>query len=155
MSNFYTGLPLDEDYCPHFIRIFPSQEREDSDLTNDPLLFSLIVAGVFVFTSLVFLCYDGMVELRQRRVLTKATESSDIVASLFPKAVRDRLYQEAKEDRDRQKQQQQQNKGFVARNKNSSDMTAMLVRDQQNGEVSDDLLNRNGQRTRPIADRCT
>jgi hypothetical protein len=40
----------------------------------------------------VFYCYDAMVERRQQTVLESATRSSAIVSSLFPSAVRDRLY---------------------------------------------------------------
>ena len=101
-GTFYSGVPVDEDYCPYTLRIFPSKLKEEYYTTNDPLIFSLVVAGIFVFTSLVFVCYDQGVEYRQRQVLSKANQSSEIVASLFPKAVRDRMYQEAKEKKQRE-----------------------------------------------------
>lgn len=48
-----------------------------------------------VFTSIVFLLYDTMIEKRQRKVMLSATRSSAIVSSLFPSTIRGRLYQES------------------------------------------------------------
>jgi hypothetical protein len=47
---------------------------------------------IFVFTSLVFLLYDRLVERRQKKVMSTAMQSSAIVSSLFPSQVRDRLF---------------------------------------------------------------
>lgn len=47
-----------------------------------------------MFTSLVFILYDIQVERRQKSILRTATQSSEIVSSLFPSNVRDRLYAE-------------------------------------------------------------
>jgi hypothetical protein len=40
---------------------------------------------IFVFTSLVFLLYDRLVERRQQKVMSTAMQSSAIVSSLFPR----------------------------------------------------------------------
>jgi len=48
---------------------------------------------VFVFTAIMFIFYDRLVERRQHIVLSKAATSTAIVSSLFPKNVRDRLMQ--------------------------------------------------------------
>jgi Adenylate and Guanylate cyclase catalytic domain len=48
-----------------------------------------------VFTSIVFLAYDAVIEKRQRKVMQSATRSSAIVSSLFPSKVRNRLYDES------------------------------------------------------------
>jgi hypothetical protein len=48
---------------------------------------------VFVFTAIMFILYDRLVERRQHIVLNKAATSTAIVSSLFPKNVRDRLMQ--------------------------------------------------------------
>jgi hypothetical protein len=57
------------------------------------------VATIFVFTALMFLVYDRLVERRQRMILAKAVQSSAIVSSLFPKNVRDRLMQANENDK--------------------------------------------------------
>lgn len=46
---------------------------------------------VFLFTISMFLVYNHLVEKRQSIILHKATQSTAIVSSLFPKQVRDRI----------------------------------------------------------------
>lgn len=48
-----------------------------------------------IFTSLVFLTYDFVIEKRQRTVMKTATQSSAIVSSLFPGTFRTRLEETA------------------------------------------------------------
>ena len=45
---------------------------------------------------MTFVVYDLLVERRQKRLLEEATKSGKIVDSLFPRAVRDRLFDEKK-----------------------------------------------------------
>ncbi|CAJ1951428.1 unnamed protein product [Cylindrotheca closterium] len=85
----------DEDpSCHYSIRVYPSDEFRDRYETSEPLLFAIILAAVFVFTAAVFLLYDYMVERRQKAVMKSALQSGKLVQSLFPAAVRDRLYEE-------------------------------------------------------------
>ena len=49
----------------------------------------------------MFLCYDRLVEHRQKIVLNRAEKSGAIVSSLFPKNVRDRLLKENENDKKR------------------------------------------------------
>ena len=77
------GLQLNQDGCPYYIHVYPTQEYYESFKTNDPLLVSLALVGVFFFTICVFFFYDSLVERRQKRVLAKATQSTAIVSSLF------------------------------------------------------------------------
>jgi hypothetical protein len=53
-------------------------------VTTDPVIFTVAVL-IFVFTSLVFLLYDRLVERRQKKVMSTAVQSSAIVSSLFPR----------------------------------------------------------------------
>jgi hypothetical protein len=61
-------------------------------VSNDPLYYTLGVLGVFLFTSLVFVAYDCIVEKRQKIVLSSAQRSDAIVSSLFPSTVKSQLY---------------------------------------------------------------
>lgn len=88
----YTDVPKGQ--CIYRLQIFPSTTMENSFLTNEPLQFSMILASSFLFTCGLFLLYDFLVERRQRMVLSSAEKSNAVVNSLFPKEVRDRLYQE-------------------------------------------------------------
>jgi hypothetical protein len=93
-GSSYTGLPISEQYCPRFIRVYPSSELQDNYVNSDPVVFAVVVAFVFLFTSLVFLVYDFWVNRRQRKVMRRALASGAIGSSLFPQKVRDQLYAE-------------------------------------------------------------
>jgi hypothetical protein len=58
----YTGLPLSENSCPYTVRVYPSEDMKNRFTTSDPLVFTIVAVSIFVFTSLVFLVYDTMVE---------------------------------------------------------------------------------------------
>jgi hypothetical protein len=76
------------------LRVFPSQEFEDGHTTNNPGLYALALAAVFLFTSDVFILYDYCVERRQKVAMKSAQQSGALVSSLFPEAVREKLYEE-------------------------------------------------------------
>ncbi|CAB9501729.1 Receptor-type guanylate cyclase gcy [Seminavis robusta] len=81
-----------DNQCIYGIKVYPSVEMEDHFLTSMPLIFTLVVVAVFVVTSLIFVLYDVMVEKRQTAVMKKAVQSTEVVNSLYPAAVRDRLF---------------------------------------------------------------
>lgn len=83
--------------CPYSIHVYPSQAFEDSHTSATPILMTIAVAGVFVFTAFMFICFDRLVERRQQILLNKATQSTAILTSLYPKAIRDRLLRDAEE----------------------------------------------------------
>jgi hypothetical protein len=66
---------------------------EDDYTTRDPVLFTVCAVLIFAFSSAVFFVYDSLVEKRQKKVMTTAVQSSAIVSSLFPSAVRERMFQ--------------------------------------------------------------
>lgn len=85
------------EHCLYTLHIFPTQEMEDSYSTSRPIIFTVTVVLIFLFTSFVFLCYDYLVQRRQDKVQNAAVRSNAIVSSLFPAEVRDRLYQQSNE----------------------------------------------------------
>jgi GTP cyclohydrolase III len=95
MSLLYTGALLDKDFCTMTLTFYPSDVMKTNFVTQNPKLFTVAIVAIFAFTSLVFILYDVMVELRQKKVLNTAVRSTAIVSSLFPSTVRDRLYPEA------------------------------------------------------------
>lgn len=96
-TSSYTTVELDNSYLQYEIFVYPSQIMEDTYITSDPVLYAIIVAFIFVFTSMVFIVYDWCVERRQKKVMGVAVRSTAVVTSLFPKAVHERLFAE-KED---------------------------------------------------------
>lgn len=77
--------------CMYNVRVYPTQEMEDNFLSNEPYWFAAIVLFIFIFTAAVFGCYDRLVQRRHHVVNTKAVESSAVVSSLFPEAVREQV----------------------------------------------------------------
>ena len=82
----------DSDQCSYFMDFYPTKELEESYQTKTPFVFTSIVVGVFLFTSVVFCLYDMLVERRQRKVLHSATATGAIVNDLFPEEFQDRLF---------------------------------------------------------------
>ena len=105
VDTHYTGLPLDDDFCTKTMRIYPSRTMEDEYRSSDPLVTTILVACIFVFTTIIFIIYDLIVARRQKIVLGRALASGAIVNSLFPEQVRDQLYQEREAAKDRAKKE--------------------------------------------------
>jgi hypothetical protein len=85
-------------HCEYSLHIYPTQDLEDEYHTSKPAVFTSVVVLVFLFTSLVFMTYDFLVQRRQVKVHTAAVKSNAIVSSLFPAEIRDRLFQQQNEE---------------------------------------------------------
>lgn len=96
-TSSYTTVALDGGYTSYQIHVYPSEDMEATYVTNDPIIYAVVVAAIFVFSSIVFFLYDRLQEHRQEKVMTKAVQSTAVVTSLFPEAVHDRLYAETAE----------------------------------------------------------
>jgi hypothetical protein len=66
----YTGLPLSMGGCQYFLQVYPSSDMEDDYITSNPIIFTVVAVLIFVFTSVVFLFYDCLVEKRQKKVMS-------------------------------------------------------------------------------------
>ena len=87
----YGGLPINEDFCSYTVSIFPSDSMYDNFITLKPWIYSGIAISIFMFTTFFLMGYDRLVRIRQKKVMKTAIQSTNIVSSLFPSAVRDRL----------------------------------------------------------------
>ena len=85
-------------FCSYSLTVFPSQALRDDYDTNTPVLFTSVVLLVFLFTSMVFVMYDCLVQRRQDKVMTSANRTDAIVSSLFPKEFRERIYEQKEAD---------------------------------------------------------
>lgn len=94
----YTSVELDGGYTSYRIHVYPSEDMESTYVTTEPIVYAVVVACVFLFTSLVFMFYDWLVEKRQKKVMDKAVKSTAVVTSLFPEAVHERLFADAKSE---------------------------------------------------------
>ena len=88
------GLNLHQSVCPYSLSVYPAQELFDAYITNLPFLLTTAVLLVFALASGVFFLYNQFVEERQDLVMNQAVQSTAIVSSMFPEAVRDRLMQD-------------------------------------------------------------
>ena len=80
--------------CYYTIHAYPSEEFHDRYITTKPGVSAAILAALFIFTSIVFVFYDYSVERRQKIVMKSAEQSGKLVSTLYPKEVREQLYQE-------------------------------------------------------------
>ena len=60
-TSAYKTVGLNADYCAYTIRVYPSSDTEANFVTNKPVVYRIVVALVFFFTSVVFLVYDLVV----------------------------------------------------------------------------------------------
>lgn len=87
----YSGAALNDEFCPYWVKVYPSSRMEDQYKTNDPVVFTVVAVCIFLFTSVVFLGYDFLNTTRQKRIMASALQTNAIVSSLFPNVVRDRV----------------------------------------------------------------
>jgi hypothetical protein len=78
-------------HCFIELDIYPSDAFCDDYLSNLPMIFSIVVAFLFVVMATIFAFYDNFVQTRNRKVVEVAERSDAIVSSLFPDAVKERL----------------------------------------------------------------
>lgn len=98
LTRSYTSVGLDYDYCTFSLRVYPSADMEAEYRNHHGRVFSILIVGVFCFTSFLFVAYDCLVGRRQRNIMRRAVISSAIVSSLFPTQVREQLYLEQEVD---------------------------------------------------------
>jgi hypothetical protein len=92
-SSSSNTLPLDDDYCSFTMTVYPTTIMMNQYITTtEPLLYTSLMLGVFILAMVVFLTYDDLVERRQKIVYNHAMRATAVVSSLFPEAVRDRLF---------------------------------------------------------------
>ena len=57
-TTSFTSVELDGGYTSYRVHVYPSEDMEATYVTSNPTIYAVVVAFVFVFTSLVFMCYD-------------------------------------------------------------------------------------------------
>ena len=138
-SPTYTGRPLYSKFGIYNFYIYPTQDLQDKFVTNKPVYYTVLLCSVFAFTSLVFVVYAYLVDKRQKMVMNSAITSDAIVSSLFPTAVKQRLYNSQEMDKH---QQQAKKNNFVASNGSEAMVKLPSI-------YGDDMENPNGP---PIAE---
>jgi hypothetical protein len=93
----YTGVPLDTEYILYFIYLYPSDAMKENFTSSTPIIVASSVVVFFALAGILFCFYDYLVSRRQKKVMDNAMKTHEIVSSLFPETVRDRIMQEAVE----------------------------------------------------------
>lgn len=86
-----------QSHCTYVMNTYPTEQFEAVYKTNEPIIYSIVIACVFVFTAFVFWFYDFTVQHRQGKLMLTATRTNAIVSSLFPKDVQKRMMEEIKQ----------------------------------------------------------
>eukprot|EP00980_Cylindrotheca_fusiformis_P014631 scaffold3974_cov140-Cylindrotheca_fusiformis.AAC.3 len=100
ITDVFVDLGINESELPEgtcvptmSLHVYPSEDLAQSFHTSNAMQYTGVVAASFIFTSLVFLIYDYFVRKRQAKVMERIMRQDKMVASVFPTAIRDRLYQ--------------------------------------------------------------
>lgn len=91
-ASLYSGARISDDYCPYSLHIYPTDDMRSAFITKNGGIYASVTLLVILSLGLIFLMYDCKVERRQKKVLSSAIRSSEIVSSLFPTSVQDQLY---------------------------------------------------------------
>ena len=84
--------------CLHEMFVYPTQEMRVSYESAKPIIYTCTIVIAFLGTAVLFCIYDRLVTTRQRKATADAERTNAIVSSLFPANVRDRLYEDARQD---------------------------------------------------------
>ena len=87
------GIPLN-DVCNYTVTLYPTSDLESQFVTATPWLFFGLVLAIFILTTIIIYLYDWKVEKNYQETYRKAKQASAIVSSIFPAAVRKRLYED-------------------------------------------------------------
>jgi class 3 adenylate cyclase len=77
------------------VRMYPSQKMMNNYLSKRPVTYTLVMFFIFVFVSFVFFIYDCLHARYQKRIIVFAKKSGEIVDTMFPINVKDRIFNEA------------------------------------------------------------
>lgn len=105
-DNFYSHMVeelvlIDESmethvgHCACTLLVYPSGELRSKFHSNVPAIFACVMAEVFFVMAFFFFSYDKCVQARNKKVEKQAIKTNAIVASFFPKNIRDRSLDES------------------------------------------------------------
>lgn len=115
------GKEYEEVDCKYRVRVFASRSFRDRYYTSTPIVVTVIVMVIFLFTSTVFYTYDRLVRRLQSKVMRSAVQYDSMLSSLFPANVRSRLFNTTSHNQDSEtgseelKSERQHKKTFLPR----------------------------------------
>lgn len=128
-------LPLTK--CSVILHLALSPELKEASSTNQPVIYTVAVLGIFSIMGIFFCVYDRLTGKSYHEAITKVERSKNIVESLFPSNVRDRLLNEKLSHGE-----------VVSRRSNNTSHA-----EDEDGDLEDFLQkSRHGLHSKPIAD---
>ena len=144
-SNTERGQPFSG--CNYVLDIYPTENLENEYESRDPIIYAIVVAMIFVFTTTVFLVYDWVVQRRQWMIIRAARKTQAIVSSLFPKNVQDRIMKDVEEEVNRDA-----NKPLTMRGNRTKDQLQNFLKGKDANEEYAENVSAGIKRSKPIAD---
>lgn len=84
--------------CAYTVTLYPTLAMREKYKSGNSTVYTIVIGAVFFWMALTFLLYDNFVKRRNDKITRAAIRSNAIVSSLFPAAVRERLYKEKAEE---------------------------------------------------------
>ena len=136
--------------CDYFLELYASDEYREEYDTNRAEFFSIVLAAIFLATGVVFFIFALYVSRRQQKIMDTAMRTNQIVTSLFPANVRDRILRDAEEQLDNQEE--------AKKNKDPQNLKRYVHQEKEKANQSyveateEDAINTNIFGSAPIAD---
>lgn len=98
------GSPINEQNrggssnCSYTITIYPSSELENQYSSTTPIVFCLVLAGLFLLMAAAFFAYDKIMQQANFQIMQTAAKSNAFVSSMFPANFHKRLFGSATTD---------------------------------------------------------
>ena len=86
--------------CRYSIRVYPDESFSAHFYTHRPTVYAALAALAFLFCLFMMHVYNRLVEKRQTELMLKAVDATNIVDSMFPIVVRDRLLRNRRQIQD-------------------------------------------------------
>jgi hypothetical protein len=100
-DNFMESAQLEayetivEGMCVHELKVYPSAVLRATYDSSKPAVYTFVVVLAFVVTAVLLIIYDRMLSRRQEKTMNSAVITSNLVSSMFPENVRDRIMEDA------------------------------------------------------------
>ena len=94
----FPGVTLNQDYCSYTVKVYPTDDLFEEHVTNLSLYFVSCVVAMFLLTIGLITWYGWQVDHQHFLIMEHAQHATNIVASMFPEEVRERLFQDKDND---------------------------------------------------------
>eukprot|EP00339_Tiarina_fusa_P009126 CAMPEP_0117078732 /NCGR_PEP_ID=MMETSP0472-20121206/55519_1 /TAXON_ID=693140 ORGANISM="Tiarina fusus, Strain LIS" /NCGR_SAMPLE_ID=MMETSP0472 /ASSEMBLY_ACC=CAM_ASM_000603 /LENGTH=778 /DNA_ID=CAMNT_0004805609 /DNA_START=94 /DNA_END=2428 /DNA_ORIENTATION=- len=143
----YSDLTKSVDgHCMYSFNMYPTDEYMNRHGSSAPVWVTIAIATSFAIMALAFFAYDKYVTSRNNTIVAAAARSNVLLASLFPKNVRDQLVAE-REQHERKTGAKNQLKSFLNAQRDGTEEDTS----ERSGSNSMGITS-NGTPSKPIAD---